>query len=149
LIDPNVRRADPSDADVLAELETAARAALPATRGGARWLETHGPVFDRWKLAVEEGAVFVAEIDGVVVGYLAAGLVRDPGLVVRIEQVYVDPGARELGFGDQLVAEVTAWGRQAGAALIEGEALPGDRDIKNLFERAGITARLITVSKRL
>ena len=32
---------------------------------------------------------------------------------------------------------------------LEGEALPGDRETKNLYERAGITARLITVSKSL
>jgi len=42
-----------------------------------------------------------------------------------------------------------AAGRAAGCAAIEGEALPGDRDVKNLYERAGITARLIVVSKAL
>ena len=39
--------------------------------------------------------------------------------------------------------------RDRGAQVFEGEALPGDRDTKNLYERAGITARLITVSTRL
>jgi len=32
---------------------------------------------------------------------------------------------------------------------IEGEALPGDRETKNLYERARITARLIVVSSEL
>ncbi len=40
-------------------------------------------------------------------------------------------------------------GRRAGMRLLEGEALPGDRDTKNLYERAGIKARLITVSIEL
>jgi len=33
--------------------------------------------------------------------------------------------------------------------IVEAEALPGDRETKNLYERAGITARNIVVSKRL
>ena len=37
----------------------------------------------------------------------------------------------------------------AGARLLEGHALPGDRQTKNLYERAGIKARLITVSTTL
>ena len=61
--------------------------------------------------------------------------------------MYVTPEARELGFGDALLELAT--GRPLGAAVLEGEALPGDRHTKNLYERAGITARLITVSTRL
>jgi GNAT superfamily N-acetyltransferase len=69
--------------------------------------------------------------------------------VVRVDQVYVAPDARELGFGDALVAAAMQWGREVGAELFEAETLPGDRNLKNLYERAGVTARLITVSKRL
>jgi GNAT superfamily N-acetyltransferase len=69
--------------------------------------------------------------------------------IVRVDQVWLEPDARELGFGDELLATAIAWGRERGAELVEGEALPGDRNIKNLYERAGITARLITVSRRL
>jgi GNAT superfamily N-acetyltransferase len=75
-------------------------------------------------------------------------LVVDGG-VARIDQVFVTPDARELGFGDTLVEVATDAARAAGATVIEGEALPGDRETKNLYERAGITARLITVSRRL
>ena len=39
--------------------------------------------------------------------------------------------------------------RTAGGVTVEGWALPGDRDTKNLFERAGVTARKIIVSKPL
>jgi GNAT superfamily N-acetyltransferase len=69
--------------------------------------------------------------------------------VARIDQVYVAVEARELGFGDALVAAAMDWAREQGAELIEAETLPGDRNLKNLYERAGVTARLITVSKRL
>jgi GNAT superfamily N-acetyltransferase len=71
------------------------------------------------------------------------------GDVAHIDQTYVTPDAREVGFGDALVEAAVAAARAAGAGVIEGHALPGDRDTKNLFERAGITARLITVSRRL
>ena len=49
----------------------------------------------------------------------------------------------------RIVAAAMQWGRDHGAELIEAETLPGDRHLKNLYERAGVAARLITVSKRL
>ena len=84
--------------------------------------------------------------DDVVVGYL---VLDANGPVGRIDQVFVTPAARELGFGDALLEAATEEARAAGAAVLEGEALPGDRETKNLYERAKITARLITVSRRL
>lgn len=157
LIDPVVRRAEPGDASALRDLEQVAREAVAETRGGSRWLDLHGEIGDRWDQVIVERTVFVAAIPGgpqpdaadAAVGYLVADLVSDPMLVARIDQVFVDADARDLGFGDALVAAAMAWGRDAGAELIEAETLPGDRNLKNLYERAGVTARLITVSKRL
>jgi GNAT superfamily N-acetyltransferase len=153
MIDPVVRRARGDDAGALAALEAEARAALVDARGGVRWLEEHRAVGSGWVEAVERGNVFVAVLSDpdadsveIVVGYLV--LVVD-GRVARIDQVFVTPDARELGFGDALVEVATDAARTAGATVIEGEALPGDRETKNLYERAGITARLITVSRRL
>jgi GNAT superfamily N-acetyltransferase len=158
VIDPRVRRAEPGDAEELRSLEAAARAGLAEVRGGGRWLDVHHAIGERWAQAIEERAVFVAVIpatgDGdavtdAVVGVLVVDVVDDPMRVARIDQVFVTADARELGFGDALVAAATEWGRAAGAELIEAETLPGDRNLKNLYERAGVTARLITVSKRL
>ena len=56
------------------------------------------------------------------------------------------PEARELGFGDWLLEAALHAARDAGSTVLEGTALPGDRDTKNLYERAGIKARKITVS---
>ena len=153
MLDPTVRRAVVDDAGALWDLERAARDSLVDTRGGNRWLDEHPEIGDGWGSAVDERAVFVGVIPiddvDVPVGYLVADLVDAPMRVVHVDQVWVEPDARELGFGDEMLATAIAWGREGGAELVEGHALPGDRNIKNLYERAGVTARLITVSRRL
>lgn len=147
MIDPDVRVAEPTDVPQLAALEAEARRALVEQRGGPRWLEEHPVVGEAWPERLGSDAVFVAYIDNVLVGY--AVVVDSRPDISRVDQVYVTPGARELGFGDALLAAGLAHARDRGAQVFEGEALPGDRDTKNLYERAGITARLITVSTRL
>jgi GNAT superfamily N-acetyltransferase len=151
MIDPVVRRARPAEVDELRALEGEARTALVDVRGGGRWLDEHPEIGDRWEDSLGERVVLAAVIadqdqPDVVVGYLVLDLVDD---VARIDQVFVTPGARELGFGDALVEVAAEEAISAGARVLEGQALPGDRETKNLYERAGITARLITVSRRL
>lgn len=143
MIDPTVRAATASDTAQLVALEGEARHGLAEHRGGSRWLQTHPAIGGTWADAVAEGRVVVAHIDDVVIGF---GVVRVDGDLAHVDGVYVVPEARELGFGDELLAGLIAVARERGAALIEGHALPGDRNTKNLFERAGIKARLITVS---
>ena len=150
--DAGVRAVDPDDADditQLALLESEGRAALDGQRGGARWLVEHPEVGDRWRQrCTESGAdVVVGHIGPVVVGYLVADLGSDH--IIRIDQVWVTPEARENGFGDALLALAIERARSLGAAAVEGQALPGDRHTKNLYERAGIVARLITTYKPL
>jgi GNAT superfamily N-acetyltransferase len=146
VIDPIVRPAEAGDAAQLQALERGAREALIEQRGGRRWLETHPVRGDGWIGAMTDGYVQVADIDGVVVGYLVAEL---DSPVARIVEVYVLDEARELGFGDALVEAVVEAAKASGCTSIEGEALPGDRDTKNLYERARITARLIIVARQL
>jgi GNAT superfamily N-acetyltransferase len=146
VIDPVVRRPHDDDVEALAELEDIARAALVDQRGGQRWLEEHPRRGDRWRETIETHHVLVADLDGLVVGYLV--LVLD-GDLARVDEVFVLAEAREVGFGDELIACALSAARAAGASVFEGQALPGDRMTKNLYERAGITARLITVSTRL
>lgn len=149
MIDPTVRPADHdgTDDDVLAALEAEARAALVDQRGGARWLTEHPEIGDAWAERRATADVLVAHIDAVVVGYLIAVLGDDH--IVRIDQVWVTPEAREVGFGDELLAAAIERARRRGAVAVEGQALPGDRHTKNLYERAGIVARLITTYKPL
>lgn len=150
MIDPTVRSADPDgsdDASQLVHLESEARAALADQRGGERWLVEHPEIGAGWSERCQTSDVYVAVIGDVLVGYLVADLGAD--LIVRIDQVWVTPEARELGFGDELLAAAIESARSRGAVAVEGQALPGDRHTKNLYERAGIVARLITTFRSL
>jgi GNAT superfamily N-acetyltransferase len=149
MIDPTVRRCNGTGSEIadLVLLELEARAALVDQRGGARWLAEHPIVGDRWSERCEESDVWLAHIDDVVVGYIVADLGADQ--IVRIDQVWVTPQARELGFGDGLLEAAIESARDRGAIAVEGQALPGDRQTKNLYERAGIVARLITTYREL
>ncbi len=146
MLDPTVRAVDANDGADVAQLDLLqvdARAALVGQRGGERWLIEHPPIADWTARAAEPGVdVVVAHIDAVVVGYLVAVLGEDH--IVRVDQVWVDPMARENGFGDALLDLAIERARTHGAVAVEGQALPGDRHTKNLYERAGIVARLIT-----
>lgn len=150
MLDPTVRLAVPADhADIaqLELLEAEARAALDGQRGGERWLIEHPEVTPGWAARCATADVWVAHIGDVVVGYLVAMLGDDH--IVRIDQVWVTPEARELGFGDGMLDAAITAAVERGAVAVEGQALPGDRHTKNLYERAGIVARLITTYKRL
>lgn len=143
MIDVEIRGASPSDGGQLRLVEDEARRGLDQVRGGVRWLEEHPPI--DWD-GTDPRQIIVAAIDGVIVGYLALDL-RAP--VAVIDQVFVAAEARGIGIGDSLLAEALQWATAAGAEYLEAVALPGDRDTKNLYERAGIVARSITVSTRL
>ncbi len=147
MIDPVVRAATADDRDSLRALELEARGALIGQRGGDRWLDEHPLIGERWPDRCVDADVFVGTIDDVVIAYIVAELGDDD--IVRIDQVWVTPQARELGFGDELLATVIEEARERGAVAVEGQALPGDRHTKNLYERAGIVARLITTFRRL
>lgn len=147
MIDPTVRPVEPDDADDLGQLqllEADARSALVGQRGGDRWLAEHPEVAHSWAERCRESGVdvLVAHIGEVVVGYLVGVLGDDH--IIRIDQVWVSPEARENGFGDALLALAIERAKGQDAVAVEGWSLPGDRHTKNLYERAGIVARLIT-----
>lgn len=148
-MDEVVRRACDDDCSELRRLETLARAGLEGVRGGALRLQECSPVGD-WSDVVADPAkvVLVGTLDDNPVAFLLMHLSRakDRGL---ISHVYVEVEGRELGLGDSMVQHAVDAVRGFGLSGIEAIALPGDRDTKNLFERAGLTARKLTVYKSL
>ena len=154
MIDPTVRRAVADDAGALRRSRTrrppvASSTPAAATAGSTNTLRsaTDG------RRAVGERAVFVAVIPvddvEVPVGYLVADLVTTRCGSSASTRCGSSPTRASSGSATRCSPPRSAWGRDGGAELVEGHALPGDRNIKNLYERAGVTARLITVSRRL
>jgi ribosomal protein S18 acetylase RimI-like enzyme len=142
-VDPVVRPAEDRDCDDLTRLDDLARTAALQFRGGALLVHECPPV-DAWHDTIADPTmrVFVGTLDGIVCGFLVLRLASDRGAIVR---AFVEVEARELGLGDTLVEAAIGAVREAGLPGIEAVALPGDRATKNLYERAGLTARKITV----
>jgi len=150
-VEPSVRRILATDRESLLEMDAVARSSLVDRRGGEAWLAEHRALDVDWPS--DDGAPlgWVGLIDRAVVGFLTLLIeVRDGrGRVATIDRVYVEEAARELGFGDALLDAAETEARSQNCVALEGTALPGDRDTKNLFERGGVVARSITVSKTL
>lgn len=139
---PEVRRAEPGDRALLDDLRAAARAAVTDQRGGPELLASCAPA--SW--AEPGDVVFVAALEGLVVGYLRLTV---SATVASVAEVFVIPEGRELGCGDDLLAAAIDEAVHHGCTRLDAVALPGDRATKNLYERAGVVARAIIVSKRL
>ncbi len=136
------------DVDVLVLLESEARLSLKEFRGADRLAIEVPEIGSRWPQVLTDGAMFVLVgcIDSVVMGYLIA---RKLDQLATIEQVFVTHDARNLGVGDALVSATLSWAREQNLTALDALALPGDRETKNLYERSGLVARLITVTKKL
>lgn len=145
-----VRRAVHADADALRLLEAELREQLTRFRGGDRLALELSFAGDDWlaRIDSDKWAVFVAGFDEVQLGYLCLDLATANG-VPLVASVYVTVEVRQLGLGDGLVSAAIESCRQLGSTSIDAFALPGDRETKNLFERSGLTARLLIASKRL
>ena len=66
-----------------------------------------------------------------------------------IEFVFVEAACREIGIGDALVLACLRELQRNKATWVHSSALPGDRAMKNLFERHGLVAQTIIVGKKL
>ena len=66
-----------------------------------------------------------------------------------IDHVFVEDEARQVGLGDALMSFLLAEITGRGAAFVGSSAQPGDRALKNLYERHGLVARTILAGKDL
>lgn len=162
------RPATAGDLDRLNELFAEALAELRPQRGGAVFVarearpEPLEPGFAE-ALAARGWAVFAGTLDPadaargpgeqkpVVVGYAVVRTeeLRDRTRLAVIEDLYVEAGARGVGVGEALMEVVLAWCRSEGCAGVDALALPGAREVKNFFESAGFSARLLVMHHRL
>jgi len=146
----NVREALIADVSSLRFLEDTAFESLSNFRGLAQFLEMSPRIGDEWKDLVNDAKyrLLVGLSEGVIHGYLLVEIF-DTLHKALIKQVFVDSSARQLGLGALLIEHCEQLVRESGCTVLEGLALPGDRDMKNLFERASMSAQLLIVGKNL
>jgi len=150
------RTAVPDDLHTLVELARAAIDEKSAQKGGPVWArrERRGDPLDlslRTAIDAPDQEVAVGLLDGTVVGYGAARmeLLADGGRLGIVDDLFVDPGCREVGVGEVLMNHLIDWCRARGCFGVDSLALPGDRSTKNFFESFGLVARAIVVHRRL
>ena len=149
------RPASEVDLQTIVDLAVTAAAQVRDQRGGERFLASlepraTDPASLLRDLDDDRTMVWCGTFDDVVVGYAVARLVDDDAATIaRVTELYIEPEVREVGVGEALMSAAIAWAIASGAAGIDAYALPGARETKNLFERLGLTARLITVHRDL
>ena len=134
-----VRAAPNDDSARIGALRQSLQTAMSQMRGGELlWHDKHA------QPDLHRSMIFVAEIADYVVGYLLA-VMRDSE--VEIFEIHAD--ARSVGVGDSLLSHALLAARSEGASSVVADALPGDRDTKNLFERAGLVSQRLMMRKEL
>ena len=146
----SVRKAMPTDVGNLKALEGSAFKSLNNFRGLPQFLEMSPRIGDEWIDIVNDTKyrLLVGVSDTTIHGYLLVEIF-DTLHKALIKQVFVDRSARQLGLGAKLIEHCEQLVRASGCTVLEGLALPGDRDMKNLFERASMSAQLLIVGKNL
>jgi GNAT superfamily N-acetyltransferase len=150
------RGATAADVSAAAQLLTEASAAVVNERGGGIFLdrETLAPPFaEQLSGMLSDSATFVAvgALDDVIMGTALAKveILRGGQVLATLEFLWVEPEAREVGLGGELMDCVRRWAREAGATRLDAYALPGNREAKNFLETAGFSARLIVMHHEL
>ena len=145
-----VRSASEEDVMAIVELAKEARSEIAQFRGHEHLLEVWTLTDQQWATAItsNKNIVLVALSSMSIVAY-AKGDIDDKGAICLVSHVFVDPQARQLGIGAGLVGEIARVAKSKGCQTLDAVALPGDRKMKNLYERIGMPARLLIASKNL
>lgn len=159
---PTVRSAAAADLEAVAGLFSGAVDELARSRGGGQRLADLSDQAGvnllvhagRWKVVTEAlsspvPTVWISEVGGEVVGFVLARMAQHsehgPQLGV-VDLLYVTPDASDESVAGSLVAAVRAYFGSQGCTALDAYALPGDRTTKNIYEEAGLKARLLVMS---
>lgn len=152
------RPARRDDVDLLVRIAVDHAARIAGERGADLMLRrelsySEDELRERLVAAIEEpdSLLLVGTYDGVVFGYALADFEKldDGGTLARVEQLVVEPEAREVGIGETIMNAVVDQARSRGCLGIDAMALPGDRETKNFFESFGLKARQLVVHRSL
>jgi GNAT superfamily N-acetyltransferase len=145
-----VRSATAADAPSLNVLEIEARTEIASFRGHEALLAANPLVGPNWASTVASDSclVLVAEASGQIVGYAKGDIIPESTICI-VNHIFVDQMARQIGIGAGLISEIARIAKSRGCKTLDALALPGDRKMKNLYERVGMPARLLIASKIL
>ena len=134
-----VRRAEPTDAAALVALASAVSA---EPEGWMIWGEWRGVGDERRYLRAvrrhPDAAVFVAELDGKLVGRLSLARDQNPASHhVADLGLMVDAGYRRRGVGRALLGAAVEWAPEHGVAKLELHVFPWNEAAIALYERFG------------
>lgn len=149
------RVATAADIPTLTGLWEMAVAELEVQRGGALLaasIAESDPLQDVLGrlLADQDRLVLLGSTEGVAVGFAIVHCDRrrtEP--IGVIEAVYVEPSARLIGVGEEILALAVSWCAERGCQGVDAPALPGSRAAKAFFEDHGFVARLLVMHHRL
>ena len=149
MIKETIRRAGPADAETLVELS---RTTFADAFGDIYWPEdiqafsrtAYGLEKTRRELADPRIAVWLAERDGVAIGYALAGPCDLPHSDVtpacgELKRIYLTAAALGGGVGSRLMAEALQWLERDGSRRIWIGVWSGNRGARRLYERMGFT----------
>jgi GNAT superfamily N-acetyltransferase len=150
------RAATAADLPIVVQLVTDGSATVATERGGAVFLQKEMlavPLAEHLAALLSDptGFVGVGVLEDVTLGSALAKVeaLRDGTLLARLEFLWVEPEAREVGLGEELLDLVKQWAQEVGATRLDAYALPGNRAAKNFLEGAGFSARLIVMHRML
>jgi len=147
MIKETIRRAQTADAEMLVQLS---RDTFHAAFADLYWPEdleaylatAYGLEKTRRELADPNIAVWLAERDGVAIGYAQAGPCDLPHSEVtatcaELKRIYLAPGAQGGGVGSRLISEAFAWLERDGPRRIWIGVWSGNRGARRLYEHLG------------
>ena len=142
-----IRRATPQDAPAIADVRIASwrhtyRGLIPDSYLDGMQLEHSIALWDRVLTAGKNNtSVFVAENDGVVVGFAAGNMLAEPRyeLDAEVSAAYVRREFQRAGIGRRLVAAVAAAQREHGAHGLIVWVIAGNKGARAFYEGLGAT----------
>jgi ribosomal protein S18 acetylase RimI-like enzyme len=102
---------------------------------GRDWAERKAHDVERDCEAQPDG-IFVAESDGIVIGYITTRLDAFNG-IGRIPNLAVDAASRRLGVGSALILHAVGWMRSRGMAMAKIETLAQNERGQSLYPKLG------------